>query len=154
MVISSIPGNNYSLFAIVLWDLWAQIHWLSELSDLGAQRLVDRFQSLGTRCVVQIFSSSGKSWELGVPFQSYVTVPGLEFRARLCLSLFYPFQCGCFLSCPTCRGHTTFSGSLSLGELLPVRLYIWCICQTREIQVASISPSRYRVLEEMLESPR
>ena len=71
--------------------------WLSELGVLGFSPWGGSLKNWDARCWVQIFHSSGRNWELWVPSQLYVAVPGVGFMASLCLSFSYPFPCGFFL---------------------------------------------------------
>ena len=58
----------------------------------------------GAGCVVQVFSSSGRSWELHGSSSSLRATPGLGLRVRLCLSAF-PARV-LFLIYPICRSHS------------------------------------------------
>lgn len=58
----------------------------------------------GAGCVVQVFSSSGRSWELHGSCCSLPAAPGLGLRVRLCLSAFLAHVL--LLIYPICRSHS------------------------------------------------
>ena len=79
-----------------------KFHQLSELRVLGAQSSDESLWGAG--CVVQVFRSLGRSWEMHGSGSSLRATPGLGLRVRLCLSAFPAHVL--FLIYPICRSHS------------------------------------------------
>lgn len=90
-----------SLFSVVLCNCWrsalqaVRARW-SGIYPSGGSR-----KSWGIRCVVQ--GEDG----VGVLLLILRCCSGMGFKVKVCLSLFYLFQFGYFLSRPMCRSHST-----------------------------------------------
>lgn len=88
---------KHCFFVVVLWVSSMPVLLAFRAGCLGIP--VFRW---GPRCVVQTLHSSRTSWELGFFPRLYDAMPGVEFLARVHLSLSYPLQC--IFSFPHCIG--------------------------------------------------
>lgn len=87
---------------------------------------------MDTRCGVQTFHSSGRSWELRV------TAPRVRFMARLCLRLSYLFQYVFFLVFTMHRSYST-SEFLSEGIVWYVAVALVCVWEEVSSRASGIS---------------
>lgn len=91
----------------------------------------------------KLFASHG-SYE----FSTYVTMPGVGFMARLCVTLSYLFQCGYFLIHPVYRSHSV-SEFLSGGTASRVATDLACPWE-KGVQEVLILPSWVRASKWLL----
>lgn len=92
-------GNlrTISLFAVVLGVSRMQAWWALRVRCFRGLLLNGHLKIWSPGHWIQCLHFSRRSWKLGVPSQSYVTVLGMWFMARMCLSLSYVVQRGYFL---------------------------------------------------------
>lgn len=67
-------------------------------NDLGAHVSVAALKVGALNCMVQSFYSSVRSWDLGVSFQFYGTVRGMDFMVTVCFSFPAHLNVSIFLS--------------------------------------------------------